>query len=307
MNIRLNHPSTSNLDRPPGLLSNYKEWLKEQGFSKHTKRNYFSKIERFLTFTGFLFSADEPLLAALRRQPPLADTYVSYLRDSVKSCPSSINANLTAIASFYRFLGLSFSTDRRKKLLSPGSKALSPEEKTRLLSTIDTWCSLKERAILLLFLSTGIRLGECAALNVGDVITAGQAQLVVGNKRTNMWRSIPLDESVNEALLARLITRQSEVRTNDETALFVNSRGERMSCQGMDLIIRKIGISSGLLVSAQVLRDTFLTDLAMKSKDAFRVAEISGCKRLDSTRKYFDFSCSIKNNEAANNDASFST
>jgi site-specific recombinase XerC len=170
---------------------------------------------------------------------------------------------------------------------------LTPQEKTDLLQVLQTWGSVKDRAVILLFLYTGIRLGECAALNVGDVVvTAHTGKVIVPNKKISGCRNIPLDEPARKAMLAWLVERSRRFATTSNQALIVNPKGQRISTAGLDLIVRKLGIRSHCVLSAQVLRDTFLTELAQKSKDALQVAEVSGHARIDSIRKYFELASS---------------
>jgi site-specific recombinase XerD len=119
---------------------------------------------------------------------------------------------------------------------------------------------------------------------------AGKAILSVD--RDGASRKLPLDEATRGALMAWLIERERKGVQPTEQALFVNSSGQRISTQGLDLIVRKIGVKARINLSAQVLRDTFLTELARQSNDAFFVAKIAGHARLDSTRKYFDLASS---------------
>src|SRR5262249_12489924 len=162
------------------------------------------------------------------------------------------------------------------------------EEKANLLAVLATYASPKERAVVLLFLSTGIRLSECAALNISDALLttpSGEALLCV--RKGSAYRNLPLDQVAQSALLAWLDERNRNKVQSTIPALFVNNLGRRMSNQGLDLIIRKIGLKAHFVLSAQVLRDTFLTELARQSTDAILVAKIAGHVRLDSTRRYF--------------------
>lgn len=271
------------------LICQYAEWLSRQPFSDHTKRNYLSQIERFIMFAVGNAAFDAQVLHSPDQRGSIIDDYVAYLRDTAKCSRSSINTTLTAIASFYRFLGLSVLQSRRERVACKTPRVLTSQEKHNLREIVEKSTSLKDRAVVVLFLSTGIRLGECVALNVGDLVLAGHtAKLVVRHGKAGTYRTIPLDEQTRFALQKWLVERHQIVSNKNEDALFVNSKGQRMSSQGLDLIVRKIGISARLVVSSQVLRDSFLTELAQATNDAFLVAEISGHAKLDSTKRYFD-------------------
>jgi site-specific recombinase XerD len=283
MNSPISHVSTDS------QLYKYETWLRSQDFSNHTKRGYLSQVKQFLAFIGQTAEPSYDFATDPSRRDALVHEYSSYLRDSVKSRLSSINTTLTAIDNYYRFLGIGSSAVKREKPLCKAPKVLTPEEKARLLNILAACTSAKERAVVLLFLSTGVRLGECAALNVTDVaLTPEGGRIFVRNEKGKGSRTLPVDETTRKALVEWQIQRTKCSGNLFDQALFINYSGQRISTQGLDLIVRKLGIRAGLVLSAQVLRDTFLTELANSTKDAFVVAKISGHMRLDSTRKYFD-------------------
>lgn len=90
-------------------------------------------------------------------------------------------------------------------------------------------------------------------------------------------------EAVREWLLER--STKFENKSVDD-ALFLNPQGKRLSTASLDLIVRKIGQSCGLDLSAHVLRHTCLTNLVRSGNDLVIVAEIGGHKRLETTRRY---------------------
>lgn len=286
-------PMPSNFESPDSLLIRYDAWLRSQSFSKHTKRNYLSQLKQFLVFAkarnvDYRFGLSEP-----SRRTLLVENYRSYLREESKARVSTINKSLAAIDHLCRFLGYGPSGIKREKLLCQPPKILTAEETSRLLQALEAQGSTKDKAVVALFLYTGIRLGECAALNVSDlVISADSAELLIRNERISDLRSVPLEEPIRGALLAWLFHRNRRFPNLREEALFINSQRKRFSTSGLDLIVRKVGIRARLVLSAQLLRDTFLTELAKKHNDAFLIAKISGCKRLDSARKYFDLAAS---------------
>jgi integrase/recombinase XerC len=257
-----------------------------QTFTPNTRRNYLSQISRYLHFTGD--AAEEILKDPSQRDISLAN-YITHLRDTAQSRLSSINTTLTAIESFFRFLGVGFPAIKRERLACTPPRILTREERSDLLAVVADKTSAKERSVVLLFLSTGIRLGECAALNVSDAsFSSHEGKAILSVHKDGTSRNLPLDEATRSALFAWLIQRERKAVESAEQALFVNNSGQRMSTQGLDLIVRKVGIHARLNLSAQVLRDTFLTEVARQSNDAFLVAKIAGHARLDSTRKYFD-------------------
>jgi site-specific recombinase XerC len=165
---------------------------------------------------------------------------------------------------------------------------MSQEDNSKLQQVLVSSASGKERAIVAIFLETGIRLSECAALNVCDLaISDSLGKLNIYNKRNSSCREVQLNEAARAPLQAWLKERNDRFALSEKSALFVNYLGERISTAGLDFLIRKIGIRARMNLSAQILRDTCLATLARNSKDPFLVAEIGGFKQLDSSRKYF--------------------
>jgi integrase/recombinase XerD len=270
-------------------ISRYKSWLKMQPFSEHTKRNYVSQVERFVNFVQQAIGKQEDFSSNPARLQKQVEDYITHLRNSASSKASSINTSLTAIASFQRFLGLGSILRKREKLLAKPPRILTREENARLLEVLEECASPKECAIVLLFLSTGIRLGECAALTVNDISLIGNSgTLAVYNEKTGDSRKLPLHEPTATACALWLEERHNWLRGVWEKALFINYRGKRISTQGLDLIVRKMGINARMILSAQVLRDTCLANLASESNDPFLVARTGGHTNLNSVRKYFE-------------------
>jgi site-specific recombinase XerD len=289
--------SSSGSETGAPLLLEYESWLNSLAFSEHTKRSYLSQIGRYLEFIRQLVASEQILLDPDRREWLIAN-YTAYLRDSANCRVSTINAALTALENFYRYLGMGPPPIKRERLDFKPPRVLSEEEKAKILGVLDLCRSLKARAIVSLFLSTGIRIGECAALNIGDVsfsTDAGEDFVHVG--KIGSARDLLLDEQTKKALMAWIAERRQIDPATDDQPLFISNNGRRMSTQSLDLVVRKIGITARLILSAHVLRDTFLKELADKSNDAFIVAKIAGFRKLDSTRKYFDSSTSDRSKE----------
>lgn len=136
--------------------------------------------------------------------------------------------------------------------------------------------------------NTGIRIGECAALDVDDVYVVGRKRkVVIRSGKGDQYRKIPLNEEAAKAIQQWLKDREERLRQIEvEDALFLNPQGKRMSTAALDLIVRKAGQACGLLVSAHTLRHTLLTNLVRKGNDLVLAAEIEGHKKLETTRRY---------------------
>jgi len=166
--------------------------------------------------------------------------------------------------------------------------ALTKEEQRRLLRTAEHTRRPKDRAIVTLMLYTGIRISECAALNLDDVYAQGRKRRVtVRSGKGDKYRVVPLNGTACESLQAWLQERaQKFAGQKTDEAFFLNPQGGRMTTAALDLIVRKVGQEAGLEISAHILRHTLLTNLVRQGNDLVLVAEIGGHKRLETTRRY---------------------
>ena len=89
-------------------------------------------------------------------------------------------------------------------------------------------------------------------------------------------------------------TRPQLARSQDETALFLNPRGDRLTRQGFWQKIKEYAKSANLdtEISPHTLRHSFATHLIEKGVDIFKVQTLLGHSSLDSTRIYINFNSS---------------
>jgi site-specific recombinase XerD len=266
----------------------YLTWLKRQPLAEQTRRAYQSRINHFLGFLGASGEDLRPLVQNERERTHVLREYKRHLKQELKSRPATVNAYLTAIDHFFQFLGTERSKVPREDLPQEAPRALTKEEQKRFLRAVVACRRSKDRAVALLLFYTGIRISECAALNEHDVSVAGRKnRIIVRSGKGDRYREIPLNAEAREAL-SKWISERNEKFENKNTddALFLNPQGKRLTTASLDLIVRKIGQSCGVPISAHVLRHTCLTNLVRNGNDLIVVAEIGGHKRLETTRRY---------------------
>jgi len=272
----------------PSQFDKYSTWLNRQPLSDQTRRAYRSRIKRFQGFLDASGELLESLIASDRELAHVLKNYKRHLKQADKSSPATVNAHLTAIDHYLQFLGAKLPEIPREDLPQAAPSALSRDEQQRLLRAVVGCRRSLDRAVVLLLYYTGIRIGECAALDADDVFVVGRhRKLVVRNGKGDFYREIPLTIEVCEALRQWLADRKTRYEGRDtEAALFLNPQGKRMSTASIDLIVRKVGEACGLALSAHMLRHTLLTNLVRKGNDLILVAEIGGHKRLETTKRY---------------------
>ena len=199
--------------------------------------------------------------------------------------PSSVNLALAAVDHFNRFLGLGAANVTREAVAQASPRALEPAEQRALLRAAEE-ARPRDRAIVVLLLYSALRLSELIALDVADVrLSARKGLVVVRAGKGDRYREIDLNRPAREALDAWLAERAARADAK-ETALLVGPQGRRLSARAVDTVVRTVGARAGLVLSAQVLRHTCVTNLVRGGNDLVMVAEIAGHRRLETTRRY---------------------
>ena len=145
--------------------------------------------------------------------------------------------------------------------------------------------TLRDRAILELFYSSGLRLAELVGLNLGDVDAADRTVRVVG--KGSKARVVPVGKQALAALRDWLAVR-GELARAGETALFVGRRGPRVSPRTVQKRVnewaKRQGTPTG--VHPHMLRHSFATHLLESSRDLRAVQELLGHASLSTTQIY---------------------
>ena len=207
--------------------------------------------------------------------------------------PRSIQRRLSGIRSFMNYL-------LREGLIksNPASGIITPKAPKRLPNVLDvdqinqllniretSPTSLRDKAILELLYSSGLRLSELVNLNPIDLNLKDKSLMVMG--KGGKTRLVPIGQKAIEAVNQWLDVRSKLAKT-DEEALFVGTKGERMGQRAIQARIthwgKKNGIQQG--VYPHLLRHSFATHLLEASGDLRAVQELLGHKDISSTQIY---------------------
>jgi integrase/recombinase XerC len=149
----------------------------------------------------------------------------------------------------------------------------------------DDPATLRDRAILELFYSSGLRLAELVGLNLGDVDAADRTVRVLG--KGSKARVVPVGKQALAALKDWLAVR-AELARPGETALFVGRRGLRVSPRTVQKRVnewaKRQGAPTG--VHPHMLRHSFATHVLESSKNLRAVQEMLGHASLSTTQIY---------------------
>lgn len=219
---------------------------------------------------------------------------------------SSAARMLSSVRGWHRFLAEDgivardvAAEQRPPKQVKRLPKAISIDEVERLLDACsgDDPIALRDRALLELLYATGARVSEAVDLAVDDVISAsgstvgvevGDAVRLFGKGRKQ--RIVPLGRYAREALEAYLVRARPLLapRGASTPALFLGSRGARLSRQSVWLIIRDAAARASLTaeLSPHTLRHSFATHLLEGGADVRVVQELLGHASVATTQLY---------------------
>lgn len=269
-------------------ISNYCSWLETQPLAPNTRRTYATQVSRY---GEYLLERSEgqsghPLQDAYARDYAARD-YKLFIKTAQHVRPATVNLALAALDHFYLYLGLGKVKVRREELPQQAPRALDIEEQQALLRAMERTGSVRDRAMMMLLLYTGLRVGEVAQLDLADVaISARKGMVIVRSGRGGSYREVPLNAPLREILMTWKQARRKKYPNNSDTAFFLNRQGRRMTTRAISMVVEKIGKEAGLEISPHVLRHTCLTNLVRKGNDLVLVAEIAGHRRLETTRRY---------------------
>lgn len=169
---------------------------------------------------------------------------------------------------------------------------LTEKQVERMLEGVDLSRpqGLRDRAILEVFYSTGIRLGEMAALSLGDIdLVSGAVRVTQGKGAKD--RVVPLGKEaarwVREYAVKgrRFFTAKGKAKGKTR-ALWVNQWGDPLSGLLIQQMVKFYGAKAGLVVTAHALRHTFATQLVRNGAPVEAVAKMLGHSDLRVTHKY---------------------
>lgn len=210
---------------------------------------------------------------------------------------TTIARKIAAVKSFFHFLtaeGL-IQSDPTESLDSPRIEKTLPRSLTRdEIATLlvqpehdDAPEGLRDNAMLKLLWSTGMRVSELVALNLDDLDLASGYVRCVG--KANRERIVPVSLEAQKALEEYLNGgRTTLIRRRDDTALFVNHRGERLTRQGFWLILKGYARRANLSadVTPQTLRHSFAINQLDQHTDLRSLQELLGHASITTTQVY---------------------
>ncbi len=268
----------------------------EKGFSQNTIVAYRNDLHQL---AGFI----QEEAARLGSIPPWAgfgrQSMLSYMLNLKERgyTATTMARKVAAARSFFGFMvseGI-MKTNPTQDVSSPRvgrslPKPISISQVRRLLeqpAKLSTPEAKRDKAMLELLYASGMRVSELVSLNLGDVDTEGGYVRCFG--KGHKERLIPIYEQA-ALTVAEYVNevRPHLARNNDEKALFLNPRGERLTRQGFWQKLKDYAKSAELegVVSPHTLRHSFATHMLSGGADLRSVQELLGHANISTTQVY---------------------
>ncbi len=275
----------------------------ERNLSPRTSEAYLNDLQQFGVFLEkSKFFVDNE--AAIPTDPQVIRSFLASLyREELRKV--TVSRKVAALRSFYRYLlreGLVTVNPAELVQLPRCEKyipvVLMPDEMLALLHVDfkEDAAGLRDRAMIELFYSAGIRLSELTGLNIADL--RFQEGLVKVRGKGRKERIVPAGRpallAIEAYLKKRRELRKGETDGDGEEALFLSTRGKRMNSRGVSRVVEQAVRLSGIgrKISPHALRHTFATHLLDAGADLRSIQEMLGHKSLSTTQKYTSVSVS---------------
>ena len=264
--------------------------------SMDTQDAYRRDIERFLVYLE-----EENITSFEKVTKQIVSNYFTQLRSGdIGGKPlsnSSYSRNLSSLKSFFRYLNKSegiknnpvrffHSTSERRKL----PEYLTYEQMVKLLTQYDLSkpLQLRNRCILETMYACGLRVSECANLEVNKISFSDNYLVVLGKESKE--RMIPFYPGCGK-IIQRYIQEARPIlmkNKEDHGYLFVNQNGRKITSRAIQDICEKGGMDAGLTlhVHPHMIRHSFATHLLDNGADLRIVQELLGHENLSTTQIY---------------------
>jgi len=260
----------------------------EKRMSSHTVTNYQRDLKQLLTF----LQSNELSLWQSIKSKHIRQFIVQLHRHGLAG--RSIQRALSAIRSLYRFLIREGLADNNPALAVQAPKSekrlpatLDVDQMSALLdnTTQDTLIACRDRAMMELFYSSGLRLAELAGLNIRDVDFGDQLVYVTGKGSKD--RVIPIGSQAIKALQLWLEQRD-ELGFFEQTAVFITQQGRRLAARSIQKRLEVRGKQGGISdkVHPHRLRHAFASHMLEASGDLRAVQELLGHADISTTQIY---------------------
>jgi len=285
--------------RPAALewVARFRRYMtSERRLSSHTESNYARDLAALVRYCDKHGLRDWARLDSQHVRTFAAHSHAAGLS------PRSIQRRLSAVRSFYAFLMRASSRELAgggaRIRRNPAHEVRAPKSRKRLPQTLDAdqmarllqipahdELGCRDRALMELLYSSGLRLAECVGLDIAQLDLKDRTVQVLGKGRKS--RIVPVGSAAVRALKDWLRERGALARS-DETALFVGRNGRRLGGRAIQLRVAQWARRQGLNVPVHphLFRHSFASHLLESSGELRSVQELLGHADISTTQIY---------------------
>ena len=271
------------------ILNDIKEYLVYVSQVKNLSENTTKSYERDLKkLDSFLMGLNLSTYSEISSET--CSAWIGSLY-SQKNNPRSIQRHLSSAKGFFRFLKKNnlIQSSPFELVTAPKSSnklpdVLSPEDVEQLLNfKPSNMIEIRDMAIVELMYSSGLRVSETVNINLNDFEENKSFLRVLG--KGSKTRLVPMGRYAVNAINEWLIEREKVLNNTD--ALFLNSKGTRLTVRSVQLRLKKMAVKQGLPpIHPHMLRHSFATHMLESSGDLRTIQELLGHSSLSTTQIY---------------------
>lgn len=258
----------------------------ERGLSPLTRENYARDIRLLLSLAQHQHQALQDI------QPAHIRRFIATLHARNLS-GKSIARMLSAWRGYYDYLGLShgFVTNPCVGMKAPKApkslpQAMSVDQTVKLVRIEgDEPLTLRDRAMLEMFYSSGLRLAELTGLNLHDLNFAEGIVTVTG--KGSKTRMVPMGSHAVQAV-QQWLSQRAAIAHADAQAVFITQQGRRITPRAVQYRLKQWAVKQGISsdVHPHMLRHSFASHVLQSSGDLRAVQEMLGHANISTTQVY---------------------
>lgn len=270
-----------------GQIKDFTNYLKEvKQASQNTIRAYENDLKKMKSFLYEQGIEDVSKITETN-----LNSYVLSLEKDGMS-PASVSRHIASMKSFMLFLLKrgSINGDPSERIKSPKVIKKSPQilDKEQIVSLLNqpdtkTKKGIRDKAMLELMYATGMKVSEVTAIKITDLNLMG-SYLTCGDKHE---RNIPFGLAARKALKTYLTLRDNFINNKNNEYLFLNSRGEQLSRQGLWKILKGYAKEVGIKdINPNMIRNSFAAHMIDNGADLGVVQKFLGHTDISNTQIY---------------------
>ena len=277
------------------LVSEFLDSLKNKKYSPNSIQSHRLDLRKFLKWLKVdedNYDSQELLEKIRNLNLEDLETYLNYLRKSYK--PRTLARHTSTLKLFLDNLELQGLIKKSPahqlsfpQVMPDAPEILSPEEVVALLESpsLDHYLGLRDRAMLELLYSSGLKVNELLGLDIEDLFLDLEF-LKIRSKRERM---VPITKKAVQVLRKYLSgAREQRLLNPNDPCLFPGRNGTRLTRVGFWAMIKKHALRSGISsrINPRILRHSFAVHLLQNGIDLSDIKELFGYASLDATLQY---------------------